>query len=685
MGINDFWTDALGDWMSVCKHEKLSNYAGQRIAIDLSIIINKSLRTDIDRLSATCNPTYKCKDLLQNIIVEHEVLTKTGILPVYVYDGMSPEEKKKEKERRRALLEKAGDKYIELRQQAIDNINAVEPIQFSAEQLKEATESRMKSGKPTPNDQTNILQWMKKQGLECYGSLLEADQQMVALEQDGIVDGIMSEDGDTIANGGKVVYCKLSRKGGYLTCKVFKRDDFMKDCNTYNSKLCTYPELMVDVALLLGNDYMSRIRNNGPVMVLGKYANNEAAEESRRRGNTRGRRQEDGLIDRLANADDKVTFINTLGNNGKRALTEQQRTQYWEARKYMLHAPVIRKNRDTNELYIGPLNDLPAGDGTDWIAYLGSSCGLELVMSDDNLLNDIYNCNILPLTRKPFDCYDGPHNEDGTNAEWFQVLDFNKDPIPIQPTLCLVNWCRARGVDVHPTRSSREYIEQCTRNFIRVNKPLSDDPLTPITGAHDGYRLIKNRIARNDRDTWNNNFVEQMHNIKTMNDKVLKHYLDSGNRADRPSLHERVKRLVESGSYSIKSISCRNVESIDEDTNGSKCILFRFDCLSSRTKVIHQVYAVFEDKKDGEYMIKLSSCSCKKGQYFCSHLIGFLHIIGIVQTHKINSEKELERLYPTKPELIYKEPIRIELNILKDMHRREEAQSKRQSKRQRTS
>lgn len=160
----------------------------------------------------------------------------------------------------------------------------------------------------------------------------------------------------------------------------------------------------------------------------------------------------------------------------------------------------------------------------------------------------------------------------------------------------------------------------------------------------------------------------------------LRLYLDQADRANRPSLHERVKKLVESGNYNIKSISCRNVESTDEGSLGTKCILFRFDCLSSRTSVIHQVYAVFEDKKDGKYMINLSSCSCKKGQYFCSHLIGFLHIVGIVQNHNITSEEEFARTYPTRPELIYDEPIRIELNILRDMYRREQAQSKRQRK-----
>ena len=137
-------------------------------------------------------------------------------------------------------------------------------------------------------------------------------------------------------------------------------------------------------------------------------------------------------------------------------------------------------------------------------------------MSDETLLNDMYNCNIMPLTRKPLDDYDGPHNEDGSNAALFQVLDFEKVPISIQPTLCLVNWCRARGVDVHPTRSSREYIEERTRNCIRVNKHVSDNPLPPISGIHNAYLLIKNRVANNECDTWSNKFVEHMHNIKTM-------------------------------------------------------------------------------------------------------------------------------------------------------------------------
>ena len=58
---------------------------------------------------------------------------------------------------------------------------------------------------------------------------------------------------------------------------------------------------MIDAALLLGNDYLKRIYNNGPVMVLGKDEN----EKDTTKGDSKGPRA-NGLIDRLAEADDKT-------------------------------------------------------------------------------------------------------------------------------------------------------------------------------------------------------------------------------------------------------------------------------------------------------------------------------------------------------------------------------------------
>jgi len=40
----------------------------------------------------------------------------------------------------------------------------------------------------TALDHVNVLRWMKREGIECYGSLFEANQQMIQLKKDGAVD-----------------------------------------------------------------------------------------------------------------------------------------------------------------------------------------------------------------------------------------------------------------------------------------------------------------------------------------------------------------------------------------------------------------------------------------------------------------------------------------------------------------
>ena len=113
----------------------------------------------------------------------------------------------------------------------------------------------MKLSHPTVVDHANILRWMKENNIECIGSNAEADQQMIQLERDGVVDGIITEDSDIVALGAKRIICKMSRKNnGKIQFKVFNREQFIHSDNPFKSKLSTNHHLLADVALLLGND-----------------------------------------------------------------------------------------------------------------------------------------------------------------------------------------------------------------------------------------------------------------------------------------------------------------------------------------------------------------------------------------------------------------------------------------------
>mmetsp|Transcript_22780 Transcript_22780/g.35232 ORF Transcript_22780/g.35232 Transcript_22780/m.35232 type:complete len:248 (-) Transcript_22780:217-960(-) len=237
MTITNWWSDALGNFKS-SEYIDLTTFEGMRFAVDLSIFMNKFLFSDIDKLATTSNPAYPAPDLLQNIMNIHANLSRYITL-VYVFDGMAPPHKKGTKEKRLELRRKNGKDWLTQHNRAKENKT------ISEEELKAATASRMSMSHPTAIDHAAIRKWMVENDIEHYGSIYEADQQLIQLEKDGIVDGIISEDGDEIALGAKRLLCKMSRKSnGDYQFKLFERERLLSVSNPYQSKLCKYPDLI---------------------------------------------------------------------------------------------------------------------------------------------------------------------------------------------------------------------------------------------------------------------------------------------------------------------------------------------------------------------------------------------------------------------------------------------------------
>ena len=172
-----------------------------------SIYLNKGIRTDVDKLASTFRPAYPYPDLLQYFMELHRNISRI-IVPDHVFDGIAPNLEDQTKKKRYSDKLIRGKNYLDIRQKAMDNTGA----SFTHKEIKTATTARIKMSHPTDLNHANILTWMKKEKIECYRSLFEADQQMVQLEKDGIVDGIISEDGDEVAPGEKLLLTEVCRK-----------------------------------------------------------------------------------------------------------------------------------------------------------------------------------------------------------------------------------------------------------------------------------------------------------------------------------------------------------------------------------------------------------------------------------------------------------------------------------------
>eukprot|EP00957_Ditylum_brightwellii_P193320 14719333-Ditylum_brightwellii.AAC.1 len=179
-------------------------------------------------------------------------------------------------------------------------------LTFSEDEIKKAIDARMELSHQTSVDHNTIVNWLKSNKIEHYGLLAEADQQMVQLEKDNVVDGIISEDGNEIALGIQLMLYKMSCKSnGDYQFHVFERKKFFHPDSVYNSKLCLYPSLITDVPLLLGNDYMDMAHSNRISMVFGLYPDQPIGTRKRKNLSREIKRQSDGLIDMLVLQEDK--------------------------------------------------------------------------------------------------------------------------------------------------------------------------------------------------------------------------------------------------------------------------------------------------------------------------------------------------------------------------------------------
>jgi len=294
---------------------------------------------------------------------------------------------------------------------------------------------------------------------------------MIRLEKDGVVDGIILEDGDEVALGAKLLLTKFTRKtNGEYKCKAFSAEQFFHPSNPFRSEICSH------------KNYCSRIKGNGPAAVLGSKS--ESFVQTKQRNS-------DGIIDLLANSTDKMKWLECKGMKGKLPMPLLNLEQYHNAYRYMLHSPVLRYSKESDLAEMVSVVSLEdTSDRAIWMEYVRSELQLGDVGADHEILTSIFKCDVLPLTRRAIKTH-------RLDAPPFSKLAFMACPVSIHPTLALVNWLRAHNLDAR-LRDDCQYIIGTVELCRRVDNPISTTPLQPLVGKHNAFTSIKSQEAGNE-------------------------------------------------------------------------------------------------------------------------------------------------------------------------------------------
>ena len=235
----------------------MSEYRGKILAIDISIYLYKYMY----------NGNY-----LDGFVKQIMRLLRNNIIPLYIFDGKPPEEKKEilidRKQKRNVLTSKKKELETMLeninnvspdKQQSLTNDIIEEPLdaELSKEQIEsELTKLNKKIIKITSDDISKCKELFKLFGISYIVSNGEAEDLCSQLCKEGLVYGCLSEDTDILANGGCIFIRDFNSNNDYVT--EYNLDIIL-------TKLKLSYDQFVDMCILCGCDYTCKIPGIGPV------------------------------------------------------------------------------------------------------------------------------------------------------------------------------------------------------------------------------------------------------------------------------------------------------------------------------------------------------------------------------------------------------------------------------------
>ena len=196
---------------------------------------------------------------IQGLLSRNLQFLKSGIKPIYIFDGEAPELKKKERERRNALKEEAKKLYEIAKER-----NDLETMRKYSSRIISINKEIIESSK----------QLLDLMGIPYVDAPSEGEAQAAKLVKNNLADYVVSQDADAFIFGSPNLIRNLSvagkkKKKGKLGIVTIQ--PVLYDLNKTLKKLELNYEQLVVLAILVGTDFnIGGIKGLGPKKALKK-------------------------------------------------------------------------------------------------------------------------------------------------------------------------------------------------------------------------------------------------------------------------------------------------------------------------------------------------------------------------------------------------------------------------------
>ena len=189
---------------------------------------------------------------LSGILYRTASIVDKGIKPIYVFDGDSSEHKAKTLEQRRAIKEEAMEKWEEAK---------------AAGNIEEARKFAIRTSRMSPYILESSKKLLEYMGIPYVQAEGEGEAQGAYMVEQGDAWAVASQDYDCLLFGAPRIVRNLTLSGGLSNLEYLELEKVLNDIDLTREQL-------IDVALMVGNDFNEGIHGIGAKTGLKLIRNN---------------------------------------------------------------------------------------------------------------------------------------------------------------------------------------------------------------------------------------------------------------------------------------------------------------------------------------------------------------------------------------------------------------------------
>ena len=580
---------------------------GLPVGVDISTVLHRALSMKSPASEFHRQPMVPVAGVAKHLAKIVNVLRANGLEPLMVFDGANHPMKAGEDKKRaaaRAVALKARNALLERR-----------PTR--AQDLAEVQREGQKCTYMRQDVIKLAVDWCVKNEVAYMGAPLEAEWQLVSLEREGYICGIVTIDSDVLALGGKIII-DLVMWTGKGPCKIIQRDEVLKREELGGGEWADYlPELFA----FLGCDYIQRLWGNGPTkvkVIMKDYIGKSATERKK----LLREYQKDGAWPKKSNAAGFASLFSHTCNLFRRApifvITPIQGTAKVDA--ILAGEFTVSLGALSGVVAAGGRKQWAKDIGFDPVAAIGVGQGkyVDAAKMKINLRGAGAAFTDLPL----------PQNEDGDDLRWGSELDFDAVPVQLQDQEALNAWCHSRACPL-TTRddTSRAFIEARVGR-IRGQGERGPKPLLYTDGATMDYLDIETIAGPPGGGPllWQGAeaaLAAIRSNVESLDARRVSEIFGRNN-----GIRHRADLRLKSGHNNPGTL--RYAHGILRHCK-TPVMLFQIKCTPSMKADDYWVTLVFKRTGGGFVPTPSSRCQCPVGRYFCSHMLSFIAMLYVIQ------------------------------------------------------